>query len=104
MIEIHLYMYCATIAKHRDPCAPVMFKIVLALSLVDRRSPHLTRRGGHVLQHRLPVASLRDSLGLESTQRSVHCCEVSRVVLSRAVSLLTTSIESAARSVAGRTY
>ena len=56
-----------------DLCAAAMFKIVLALSLVDRRSSQLTRRGGPVLQHRQPVASLRGSKG---TQRFIYCCDV----------------------------
>ena len=40
-------------------CCYNAFKIVLALSLVGRRSSPLTRQGGHVLQHRQPVTSLR---------------------------------------------
>ena len=50
-------------------CCCNAFKIVLALSLVDRRSSPLTRQGGHVLQHRQPGASLRF---VESIQRSDH--------------------------------
>ena len=69
----------SVIQETLDPCAAVMFKIGLALSLVERRSSHFTRQGGRVLQHRQPDASLRCS-ELESTQRYNYCRKVSRVV------------------------
>ena len=53
----------------RYVCCCNAFKIVLASSMVDRRSSPLTRQGGHVLQHRQPGASLRF---VESIQRSDH--------------------------------
>ena len=68
--------------KEHSVCATVAFKIVLALSLVDRRKLMTHPTGGHVLQHRQPgyqSVLFREYPEVRLLLRSVPCRLLRRI-------------------------